>query len=278
MDRQSKVNTTNVNANALSQYFSPSAEIRAFDGTDYIGKQIEIGLAYQSDDRSNIVFKLGPLHLNGYIPLARDSSSKDRDRLSGEIKDVYLVQQLNGGRSDHWSYASYDDYFSEKRKALLQQEWNGGLLEKIQRGGGDNDSADMIIGLSIGGLYYKFEARCYELVYPREWYSEAFKNLPGLLFEEGFYSDAHEAIAGTPVSFGMFGERYFPIICLPAIEDNFKLIRDIASHAKNCSPVIVAHDRLIVGTRCKPDEVSSVIQGIYDVGGSVPINQYWDWD
>ncbi len=47
--------------------------------------------------------------------------------------------------------------------------------------------------------------------------------------------------------------------------------------AKSHSKPIKINNKVIFGTRCKPDYIEKLIEESYKIGGLVAKNQRWDW-
>lgn len=208
--------------------------------------------------------------------------------LKAKIVDAWLVEHMNGGRSDPRHYRTYSEFFDEKRKARCNASLLGGLLYRMtQAGGGDPDRVDLGIRVKLGsdapeglrGIMWDFEGCMWEVKAPEEWYSELFMDRMIFRCVDGFYATPEAAIEAfaQKKSDDMFGERYFPVISIDIEHPESARIREIAGHAKACSQPIVAHGRVFIGLRCKPYEYTDCINEIYKLGGAVPIGATWDW-
>jgi len=263
--------------------FSPSKKIREFDISSFIGKTVEIKLKHMNNSKTDqfcgIETKLTEdVEFYDFIMISGWMGKifgKEGDIIERKIIDVYLIEHMNGGRSDYRKGSSYTDFFDDQRKREVHKFWKGGIIGRmIGRGGGDADQADIVFVFKD----FKIEESCWSYTAPEEWYSELHQDKSRFSFPKGFYKNADEAIHffSDKPNDDMFGERYFPVVVFP-IESEAK-IRSIIGNAKSHSKAIVTKKHIIFGTRCKPDEYGYVISQTYENGGQVPRAQVWDWD
>lgn len=190
------------------------------------------------------------------------------DRIELIVKDAFLIQHNNGGRSDHKRYYSYWEYFDTNKNNIFKYK-NAGFLGKLQSG--DVDRCDVCFEFENG---IRVEGMAWEIVAPQEWDSERVD----VTFPEGFYETPEEAVEQTmqKKNDDLFGERYFPVIVFDEDTDVEK-IREIMWRPKSHSTPIVKDGKIIIGTRCKPHEVDEVIFKTYELNGTVAKKQ-WDWE
>ena len=262
--------------------FGPRREVRDFDGSVFVGKTATIRLGHtheplNSDQYVHVESIDGeeldwtsPIRASGWA--GRYLGDKDTT-IRRKIKDVVLIEHMNGGRGSNRTVRTYAEFFNDDQKALVQRIWDGGLMAKLSRHGGDPDRADVIVRFND----FKLDSFAWDFRAPEEWYSELHKGKETFRFDDGFYDTAAEAIAdfSTKSSDDLFGTRFFPVLVYPEGEGH--KVKDVAGGAKSCSDLIISRGLAIVGTRCKPYEYAGVIEEAYATGGRVARNRQWDW-
>jgi hypothetical protein len=202
-------------------------------------------------------------------------------KLVGTIVDAWFIEAMNGGRSDDRMYRTYKQYYNTGRKERVAARRSGGLMAQLTGGGGNPDEADLGVRIKLTGsdTELKFEWRLYEASAPEEWYSELYGHNVMFRCADGFYPDAAAAIEvfQKKECDDMFGRRYFPVISIEENHPDGDNLRGVANYAKSCSEPIVAHGRIFIGLRCKPDEFAHCIEECYKLGGKVPVGATWDW-
>jgi hypothetical protein len=254
--------------------FLPIKKIRQFKCSDLIGKIVTISCQHLSDDKKRQYVHASSKDLNefdiygvsNWIPVLGEKDTEVKRKVMG----AYLMEAMNGGRSDNREYSSYQNYFNKDKKQEVQDYWKGGLLGRMRRQGGDPDRVSIILKFNA----FSLEDNTWSMIAPEEWYSE----LHPIKFPHGFYGSSEEAIKffGDKAHEDLFGERYFPVIVFPKKTEAD--IRGIVHGAKGCSKPIVTKDYVVFGTRCKPDEYSYIIEQTYTAGGKVAKSKEWDWD
>jgi hypothetical protein len=254
--------------------FKPSQKVRQFKCSDLIGKIVTISCEHLSSDkksqyiqaRSKLLYDFGIYGVSDWVPVLGKKDTEVKRKIIG----CCLKEAMNGGRCDNKEYSSYQDYFNKDKKEEVKKYWIGGLLERIDRGGGDADKTSLILRFKD----FSLENNTWSMTAPEEWYSE----LHQLEFPRGFYETSEEAIKffGDKAHDDLFGERYFPVIVFP--KDTEANVREIAGMPKSCSKAIMTKEYIIFGTRCKSSEYTDVIDKTYKADGKVAKSKEWDWD
>lgn len=270
----------------MSFQFKPDVEIREFKGDDFVGKVVSLSLGRLQNDKQMVSIKSGmPEYL--YSPFAWVKPlGEEGQTIRRKIQNVFVMEAMNGGRSDTRKYDSYWDYFNPEKKKEIQQYWHTDLMVRIfVRHGGDPDRADIVFDFGD----FEISDHCWDMVAPEEWYSEQFAKDPRFRFERGFYESAEETMTffrDKPHN-DIFGERYFPVIVFPRTTRQEKVFKDkkddidfrgIAMIGKAWSKPIMTERYVVFGVRCKPYQLPEVVEETYKVGGFVARAQEWNWD
>ena len=154
-----------------------------------------------------IVFHLTEFELffSGWVPKLGQPGTK----IKKKIISSYIMEHMNGGRSDYMEYSSYKAFFNPKKKQEVLQYWSAGLMGRVMGGGGDRDTIDVTINFG------KFEVADHGwMKAPEEWYSELHCDKNIFKFVDGFYKSASDAIEkfSQKSNEDLFGTRFFPII------------------------------------------------------------------
>jgi hypothetical protein len=256
--------------------FTPDEKMRSFKGSDFVGKTVTVKLQHKQNGQQYVgvrdpIFRdCGIYGVSGWVKELGDENTE----ITREIKAIWLMESMNGGRRDYRRYDSYWSYFNDNKKKEVFAYWSGGMMGKLMRGGGNPDRANIV------AVFDDFEVddHCGDFDAPEEWYSELHKDKPQFKFERGFYKDAAEAVMffkDRPHD-DLFGERYFPVVVFP--KDTEVDVRMIVNAAKSCSQPIMTDQYLIFGTRCKSYEYAGVIEDTYKNGGQIARAMDWDWD
>jgi hypothetical protein len=261
----------------MDHEFSPSAEIRAFDGRKLQGLEVTITCQHTNDKNSDQYVSLEKipgydfLHASGWA--GQVLGEKD-EKLKRKIVSCYLMQATNGGRSDRRHYNTYWAYFNDERK----DRWSGkeamGVMGAVLGLSGDDHRADVVLEFED----FTLESSAWDFERPQEWYSEIHKDKPVFRFVDGFYENAEKAVNAFRQKNhdDIFGERYFPVLVFPVSTPRDK-VNGIIWRPKVTSDPILVGDFVVYGTRCKPHEYQEVIEGTYEAGGKVPIGVEWSW-
>lgn len=251
--------------------FLPKKEYREFNAKSIVGKMVNLKLCHFSENKKTqyINSVKCDLHVSGWV----NTIGEIGEVIKRKVKDAYIMQHNNGGRSDYRHYDSWKDYFSESKKEKVQRYWKADLFDKINSGDGDVDTIDLIVE------FKDFQLSCtmWDHSAPEEWYSEMHKKK--FSFKEGFFETAEEAKESfiNKSHDDLFGERYFPVVVFNKNIDRNKM-GDVLYCAKSHSKPIETKDYIVFGTRCKPSEYSSLIAETYLLGGKVAKNKEWDWE
>lgn len=257
--------------------FEPKSKIREIREDLFVGKMVTLKLCPSNKNKSNqyvvaqhSIFDEYGLYISGWV--GKYLGEKDTT-IRKKITGFKLVEHRNGGRTPG-EYDSYGSFFDENRKKRVQAFWSGGMMARILTTGGDPDQADVIV--RCGDL--EIDSSAWAIHAPEEWYSDLHSGDPKFRFVDGFYESADNAInAFNQKSHDdIFGTRFFPVIVFPA--EKASIAKNTAQWAKGWSKPIVVNDNVAIGTRCKPDEFSKVIEDTYKNGGKVPIGVEWDWE
>lgn len=188
-----------------------------------------------------------------------------------KVSRAYITGHENGGRQSKHAL-TYNDFYDATQKELVHTLWTCDIKARIDMY--DFDRADIIVEFDNG---MKLDSLAWGLKAPEEWYSELYENLPEFKFKDGFFDTADEAIESFKNSSvdDMFGTRYFPVCVFPLKVPVEK--HNVVGWAKAHSSAILLSDRVVYGTRCKPDEYEEVIRRTYEAGGAIAKNRIWDW-
>ena len=261
--------------------FLPSAKTREFNSKKLIGRKVEVDFQHTDNDdnkkakaTSQYICLTKSIEPFGSVAGWSDIIRKKGTKQVWKIKNAYLMEHENGGRSDHNKYYSYKEFFNEQRKMLVIKRYLGGLMQLMFSSGGDPDEADLVVEFENGVTIDSSGGADA----PQEWYSETFAGLERFKFTDGFYETAEEAIEyiKTRPTDDLFGTRYFPLMVLP-ISSSAKVVETIRWMPKASARPIVVGEQIVIGTRCKAHEFESVVQETYKRGGKVPKYRVWDW-
>lgn len=255
----------------------PSKNIRDFYAHKFVGKTVSFTISHESEDGKS-TFVRGTLskEIFGISMISGWIEKSIKESFTAKILDCGLKIAKNGGRDNEYVYKTYWDYFSEKRKKIIFEQKNGGLLGRLMsHHRGDHNRAD---------LWFKFkdfviEDFWFDCTFPEEWESERCKDKIDFTFPKGFYKDSKEAIQffADRSHDDLFGERYFPVAVF-----NKKTKKEIINYVrwlpKSTSIPIIGKNKLVIGTRCKPSEYHELITYVYENGGKIAKSMEWDWD
>jgi hypothetical protein len=261
--------------------FEPSREVRALDFSRLIGETVQVQLGHANQETTDQYATISPglvkrlcgteLHLSGWL-------GKFLGPQGGAVKlkiiDAYMTGHRNGGRQNK-NRLSYKEFFDEEQKRLVQGALLGGLEMRLLAGGFDYYQADVVVKFE-GGL--KIDSLTFGLTSPEEWYSELYAGDSRFQFADGFFDTAEQASNhfGQQSVDDLFGTRFFPVGVYP-LSIKVDKIRSVLYTPKSHSKPVLLSDRVVFGTRCKPDEYDTFIRETYEIGGVVPRNVTWDW-
>ena len=262
--------------------FSPSADIRAFDGRKLKGLEVEIVCQHTNADVKRVeatdqyvsMSKIPGCEFLWASGWAGKVLGKKDEKLKRKIVSVTLMQASNGGRSDYRRYDTYWDYFNPRRKDRWAAKEAAGVMGAVLGPRGDDHHADVVLEFED----FELESSAWDFQRPQEWYSEIHQDKPVFRFVDGFYENAEKAVNAFRQKNhdDLFGERYFPVLVFPRSTSKEK-INEIIWRPKVTSDPVLVGDFIVYGTRCKPYEYQEVIENTYAAGGKVPIGVEWNW-
>lgn len=279
-----EINWSTVGSTALKRYkeklFQPNPKIRSLDLSKLVGQTVQVQLAHANADQTDQMASINELQIERFCGSAEYISGwlggylgKQSSVVKLKVSQAYITGHNNGGRQSKHAL-TYNDFYDATQKKLVHALWTGGIEGRIVGGMRDFDRADIIVEFDNG---MKLDSFAWGLKAPEEWYSELYENLPEFKFEDGFFDTAEEAIESFKNSSvdDMFGTRYFPVCVFPLKVQVEK--HNVVGWAKAHSSAILLSDRVVYGTRCKPDEYEEVIRRTYAAGGAIARNRTWDW-
>lgn len=258
--------------------FDPSKEIRSLDSKNFIGKMVNVKLGHTEgkEKRNQYISITAPFfhynisYLCGWVNkyMGKEGTSYKR-----KVRSFYLIERSNGGRSSSKRYSSYGEYYSDRKKEILEYWKNSSNIYFIEH---YIDLCDIGIILSDGT---HIESIAFGVRAPEEWKSEIHKNNPNFKFADGFYPSSYDAISAFSKKYrnDIFGTRFFPVLVFNSNIKNTD-VKDILWIPKSCSDAIKVGKKIVIGTRCKINEYKRVIESTYKVGGKVPVGVEWDWE
>jgi hypothetical protein len=231
-----------------------------------------------TDDGKDGIKSLGCGYIENRFSLLTDSEGclLNKERYSGTVVSVEIMEHSNGGRSNQKIYSSFEEYCNDpivKHILDVKAKDNDGELFFTRQG--DPEHADVITTFSVDNFDVNFAVNRIEYdVIPEYWYNEFYSTTVAELALSEVFSDADEAIVGVELVKDLFGDRFFPVVRAPLqLKEE---IFDICGGFKAVSKPLTKDDYVFFGLRCASNEINDLSE-IYKVGGCVLKDRQWDW-
>lgn len=251
-------------------YKTPKTE----ENPNPVNKSILWALLYERDVR--VTLACGWIS-NLYIGLSEIDLEKE---YFVNMKEVYYMEHLNGGRTNTRKYATPEDYWADPVvKELVQRQYREGMGFCFSHNG-NPDQMDRIYIFQINGQRVEMEETLYDcdeenFAPPLEWYNEVHVDKIQELGKADVFSSAEEALANVSKTDDLFGERFFPVAKAPLEQKD--LLIDACHAFKGCSKPLMDDKHVYIGIRSKLHEIGT-INDIYEIDGGVIVqNQEWNW-